>query len=146
MPRHPAELQTTPPPVRQRAGARQILRLWNWLNSSSGKSLIGGWIAGLFALAFCHQLFARLGGGLLTTGGAAAAVALALVVAAITSRRESQSWSPGAALVPAVWALAVGWLADGLGRVYGQFSLEVLAAPSAQFAAAFAAGLILLGI
>ena len=123
-------------------------RLVEWVRSATGSSFSGGMLAALFAVVFCHQMFARLGGGLMTSGGAAAAVAIGLLAGALVSRLGGQSRGPSvvAALIPAVWFLAIGWLANGLDLAYRSFDLDGIASPWGQFAAAFGAALLLLGI
>jgi len=123
-------------------------RLATWVRSVPGTSFCGGGIAALLAVAFCHQMFARFGGGLMTSGGTAAAVAIGLLAGALASRLGGQSRGASvvAALIPAVWFLAIGWLANGLDLAYRSFDLDGLASPWGQFAAAFGAALLLLGI
>ena len=53
----------------QRA-ARIASRLVEWVCSATGSSFCGGTLAALFAVVFCHQMFARLGGGLMTSSAA----------------------------------------------------------------------------
>ena len=131
-----------------RFAGRVVLRLADWLRSAAGTSFGGGWLAGLFGVAFCHQLFAPFGGGLMTSGGSAAAVAIALLAATIGARRGRQLAGPSlvAALIPAVWALSINWLAGGVESACHSLDLELLASPWGQFGAAFGAALLLLGI
>jgi hypothetical protein len=127
---------------------RVALRLANWLRSAAGTSFCGGLLAGLFGVAFSHQMFARFGGGLMTSSGTAAAIAIGLLVAAIGARRGGQlrGSSLVAAFVPAVWALSINWLAEGVDWACHSFDLDFLASPWGQFGAAFGAALLLLGI
>jgi hypothetical protein len=143
----------SPQPISRIPGGRLALRMASrlaaWVRSAPGSSFCGGSLAGLFAVAFCHQVFARLGGGLITSAGAAAAVVLGLLAGAVGGSPlgvRSRGPSLVAALIPAAWFLAIGWLADGLDQACCNINLELLASPWGQFAAAFAAALLLLGI
>src|ERR1700690_3999044 len=111
--------------------------LVTWVRSAPGSSFCGGALAGLLAVTFCHQMFARFGGGLMMSGGAATAVAVGLVTAAIVVRATGRARRPSfvAALIPAVWVFAIGWLADRLDLVYRSFDLDSLASPAGQFEA-----------
>jgi hypothetical protein len=144
--RHSAQPITSRIPGIRFAG-RAARGLVHWLRSVAGRSFCGGALAALFGVFFCHQMFARFGGGLMTSSGAAAAVAVGLLASAVGSRgRQSRIVLVVAALVPAVWVLAVGWLADCVQQACGTFAFDTLASPWGQFAAAFAAGLLLLGV
>jgi hypothetical protein len=133
-------------------GGRLALRMASslvaWMRSDPGTSFCGGALAGLLAVTFCHQMFARFGGGLMTSGGAATAVAVALLTAAIAVRAAGRARRPSfvGALIPAVWVFAIGWLADRLDLVYRSFDLESLASPAGQFEASYGAALLLLGV
>jgi Spermine/spermidine synthase domain len=131
-----------------RGAARIGVRFADWQRSSAGTSFCGGTLAGLYGVAFCHQMFARFGGGLIVSGGTAAAVALGLLAASIGRRQGSRSVALpiAAALIPAVWALANGWLADGIDLACQSLTLDVLASPLGQFAVALGTALLLLGI
>jgi hypothetical protein len=147
MPKRSARPITSRIPGLRFAG-RLALRLAGWLRSAAGTSFGGGLLAGLFGVAFSHQLFARFGGGLMTSGGSAAAVAIGLLAATIGARRGRQLASPSlvAALIPAVWALSINWLAGGVELACRSLDLDLLASPWGQFEAAFGAALLLLGI
>jgi hypothetical protein len=134
-------------PGGQRA-ARVASRLVEWVRSATGSSFCGGMLAALFAVVFCHQMFARLGGGLMTSSAAAVAVAVGLVAAAIAARAAGASRRSSllAALIPAAWVFAIGWLAGRLELVYRSFDLDLLASPAGQFEASYGAALLLLGV
>ena len=135
--------------ARWMAGATRIAsRVAAWVSTAAGSSFCGGALVGLFAVAFCHQVFARLGGGLVTSGGVAAAVAVGLLAAAIEVRVVGPSRRPSlvAAIIPSVWAFAISRLADGFGIAYRLFDLEVLGSPAGQFVASYATALVLLAV
>jgi hypothetical protein len=122
-------------------------RAVEWLGTAAGASFWSGALGGLYAVAFCHQFFARFGGGLMASCGAAVALALGLLVAAIATRvSRSQTTSIGAALIPAAWAVAIGWLADSVETVLHSYDLDSLASPAGQFAACSGAAVLLLGV
>jgi hypothetical protein len=109
-----------------------------------------GWLAGLFCVVFCHQMFARFGAGLIASAGSAAAVALGLLAATAVGRPRRGARFGGLALVfaliPAIWAVSINWLADGVESVFHGVDLDLLASPSGQFTATFGTAVILLGI
>jgi hypothetical protein len=120
----------------------------SWVRSTAGSSFGGGLLAAFFAVAFCHQLFARFGGGLVMSSGAATAVGVGLLAAAIEVRIVSRSrrLSFITVLTLAVWACALGWLADAAGLALRSFDLESLASSAAQFEAAYGIALLLLAV
>jgi Spermine/spermidine synthase domain len=143
MPKHPAE-QTTP---RVRATARAVRlasRVRDWFQTASGSSFCGGTIAGLFVVAFCHPMFARYGSGLITTSAAAAGTALGLLAGAVGRSRTGSRFA--AALVVAIWFLAIGPLAAALDLGLHTVDFELLALPWGQFAAALAGAVLFLAV
>ncbi len=147
MPKRSAQPITSRIPGLRLAG-RVALRLADWLRSAAGTSFCGGLLVGLFGVALSHQMFARFGGGLMTSGGAAAAVTIGVLAATIGRRRGGPLRRPSlvAALIPAVWALSINWLAQGVEWACHSFDLDVLASPWGHFGVAFGAALLLLGI
>lgn len=121
----------------------------NWGRSSAGGSFAGGCVAAFYAVGFVHPLSARFGTSFPFLAGALTAAIAAMMAGAIGARLANADWRRRATVLcvlVAVWAIALGRLIDLAGLGYRAISLDLLSRSDLQFAMAFAASLLGLGV
>jgi spermidine synthase len=123
----------------------------NWGRSSAGGSFAGGCVAAWYAVGFAHPLTARFGTSFPVLAGALTAAIVAMLAAATGGQRANANvagrWRTILlCLFVAVWAIAFGRLTEIAGLGYRWLSLDSLSRPYVQFAMAFIASLLLLGV